>query len=185
MKKKLLTILVIASVICANAQSDLTFKPFKVDLAIGYALPAGSAGEGASGRKGGIVSSVEPKYALSDYLTLGLRMETAITLKGNTESGNLKASGSYLATADYYFTTNTIRPFAGIGAGYFRNASADLNSSDVASSSKLGFAPRVGFETGHFRTAVEYNFAGKTEGISNNYLALKIGFFLGGGRYDY
>ncbi len=45
----------------------------------------------------------------------------------------------------------------------------------------FAFAPRVGFEYGHFRTAIEYNAVGKTGAINNNYLGIKLGFFIGGG----
>jgi len=54
---------------------------------------------------------------------------------------------------------------------------------------------RTGFEISHFRFAIEYNIVGKTNqsGVdgggnkytvtsNNNYMAVKIGFFLGGGR---
>ena len=95
-----------------------------------------------------------------------------------------KGSGSYLATADYYFNTNRFRPFVGAGVGVYRNASMDINSdSDTPeTSTQFGFAPRAGFELGHFRTAIEYNVAGKSGEISNNYLGIKLGFFFGGGR---
>lgn len=177
MRKLLITVLMTGAVVVATAQSDLTFRPFKFDIAVGYAIPGGSASKSGSASKGGVLLAFEPKYAISDNITFGLRVETAITLSGNENTDKVKGSGSYLATADYYLNTNTVRPFAGLGIGYFRNASVDINSEEVQSSSKLGFTPRVGIETGHFRTAVEYNFAGKTAGITNNYLGLKVGFF--------
>ncbi|MDB5193916.1 MAG: hypothetical protein JWQ96_3479 [Segetibacter sp.] len=179
--------LAICAVVCATAQ-ETTFKPFKVDLAFGYATPMG----GGEGAKGGAILAVEPKYALNDNITLGLRMELAVLVRlerdaaGNyTEEGDVKASSSYLATADYYFNTNSFRPFIGAGVGVFGNASTDLSSTsgEPATSTQFGFAPRAGFEAGHFRTALESNFAGKSGGLSNNYLGIKLGFFFGGGRY--
>ena len=136
--------------------------------------------------------AIEPKYALNDNLTLGLRMEGAATVQGTVvngemNQGDVKVSSSYLATADYFFSTNRFRPFAGAGAGIFSNASANLDaqtSKDVQKGSRFGFAPRAGFEIGHFRTAVEYNVAGKTGTANHNYIGIKIGFFLGGGRYE-
>jgi len=187
MRKFFMTALAIGAVAFANAQTEQTFKPFKVDLAMGYAIPEGS------GTKGGVLFAVEPKYALNDNLTVGLRMELAVTAQGTVTNGEMnegsvKGSGSYLATADYYFNTNHFRPFVGAGAGIYTNASADLGeqttSEDVQKGSKLGFAPRAGFEFGHFRTAVEYNVAGKTGTLNHNYIGIKLGFFLGGGRYE-
>lgn len=182
-----MTALAIGAVIFTNAQTEQTFKPFKVDIALGYAIPSGS------GSKAGGLLAIEPKYALNDNLTLGLRMEMAATAQGTTvnnefKEGNVKASGSYLATADYYFNTNRFRPFVGAGAGIYTNASADLGeattSADVQKANKFGFAPRAGFEFGHFRTAVEYNVAGKSGSLNHNYLGIKLGFFIGGGRYE-
>lgn len=186
MRKFLLTTLAVGTVIFTNAQTEQTFKPFKVDLAFGYPFPAGK------GSKGGALFAIEPKYALNDKVTLGLRMEAALTAQGTVSSelinADVKASGSYLATADYYFSENSFRPFFGVGAGIFTNASANANSetqttSEVKSGSKFGFTPRAGFELGHFRTAIEYNFAGKMGNVNHDYLGVKLGFFLGGGRY--
>ncbi len=183
MKKMLFCTLILGFTLITNAQERL-FKPFKADLAVGYAMPSGS------GTKAGVLFAVEPKYGINDNLSLGLRMEVAVTARatvdqnGETMTGDVKASGSYLATADYYFNTNKFRPFAGAGAGIYRVATASLESEEgeVVTGTKFGFAPRVGFEYGHFRTAVEYNVAGKTGPVNNNYLGIKLGFFIGGGR---
>lgn len=182
-----MTALLIGAVVFVNAQAEQkTFKPFKVDIAVGYALPSGS------GSKAGALFAVEPKYALNDNLTVGLRMEAALTAQGQIvngvmDQGDVKASSSYLATADYFFNTNRLRPFVGAGAGIYSNASANIDptiSDNVKAGSRFGFAPRAGFEIGHFRTAVEYNVAGKTGTVNHNYLGIKLGFFIGGGRYN-
>ncbi len=185
--KKLMSVVALAALcVFAQAQSAV-FKPFKVDVAGGYAVPSGK------GAKAGFVFALEPKYALNDHFTVGLRMEAAATARayvdnsGNLKSADVKASGSYLATGDYYFNTNKFRPFAGAGAGLFHLAAASINENGaeefpVASSFRFGFMPRVGFEFGHFRAAVEYNAVGKVDKIKNNYLGIKAGFFIGGGR---
>lgn len=176
----------------ANAQSE-TFKPFKVDVALGYAMPSGS------GSKSGVLFAVEPKYSISDQITLGLRMEWALTAysyeaDGQSYAGDIKATGSYLATADYMFNTNKVRPFAGLGVGIYSvagvSSTIEFEGAEttegpevtVGGGTKFGFAPRVGLEAGHFRVAAEYNFAGKEDNINYNYLGIKVGFFFGGGR---
>jgi len=187
-----LLLLVSFSAFKAKAQSE-TFKAFKTDLAIGYAVPAGS------GSKGGVLFAVEPKYSISDQITLGLRLEWALTAyafeaEGESFTGDIKATGSYLATADYMFNTNRVRPFVGLGVGIYSvagvSSSFELEGEGVSESSeiavgggtKFGFAPRVGLEAGHFRLAAEYNFAGKDDNIKYSYLGLKVGFFFGGGK---
>ncbi len=188
MKKFLIGFAFLAlSFLARTQESGQTFKPFKADIAFGYAIPGGS------GSKGGIIFALEPKYAISDLISLGLRLESAIMARayrdanGSYVVGDLKASSSYLATADYYFTTQDFRPFVGAGLGLYRLASiSDLNSSSgstiIEAGNKFGFMPRVGFEFRHFRMAVEYNVPGKTGTVNNNYLGIKIGFFVGGGR---
>ncbi|ANE49343.1 outer membrane beta-barrel protein [Flavisolibacter tropicus] len=184
MKKVFLIGAFMAGAFFSNAQ---TFKPFKVDLAAGYAVPSGK------GSKGGVVLAIEPKYAINDNISLGLRMEAAITARGYVASngqevsGDVKASASYLATGDYYFNTNKFRPFAGLGVGIYSLASASVDMIDeeataLDAGTKFGAAPRAGFEFGHFRTALEYNIVGKSGDINNNYFSVKLGFFIGGGR---
>lgn len=185
MKKLMFSILSLTIVVFGYSQST-AFKPFKVDFAMGYAVPGGS------GAKAGVLFAVEPKYALNDNIAVGLRLEGAIVARatqdasGNYVSGDVKAASSYLATGDYYFNTNHFRPFVGAGLGIFSTAAASVDTNgDVkegASAAKFGGAPRVGFEFGHFRMAVEYNVVGKTNSINNNYLGIKLGFFAGGGR---
>lgn len=169
-----------------KAQST-NYKSFKVDVAFGYAIPSGS------GSTSGVLFAVEPKYAINNDITVGLRMEGALTANaiesnGFSLAGKINVTSSYLLTADYFFNETGFRPFAGVGAGLYSLAGVEFDDSSLNSSlgvngsTKFGFAPRVGFETGHFRTGIEYNFAGKSAGVNYNYLAVKVGFFLGGGK---
>ena len=192
MKKIAISILFLCVVVIVNAQ---TFKPFKVDISTGYAIPSGK------GAKGGVLFVVEPKYAVIPNLSVGLRMEAAVMARGSSLNNNdevevdVKASASYLATADYYFTENTVRPFAGAGVGIFSLASASSDANNVgvsAAKSKFGGVLRAGAEFGHFRLGLEYNLVGNTDlkdannatiGTSkNSYIGIKIGAVIGGGR---
>jgi outer membrane protein W len=200
--KKILTVGIILFSM-TNLVKAQTFEPFKVDIAAGAAIPSGT------GSKGGVLFAVEPKYAVMDQISVGLRLEAAITARGavasdgSSASGKVAASSSYVATGDYYFNNNTFRPFAGIGAGIYSLASADFDTNDqggdvsgIASATKFGGLIRAGFELKHFRLGVEYNligssketvtdFQGNTLGTittKNSYLGIKLGFFLGGAR---
>jgi hypothetical protein len=174
------------------------FKPFKVDVSGGYALPIGG-----SGSKGGALFVVEPKYAVIPQLSVGLRLEAAITVAGvdvstgtYNSTASAKAAASYLLTGDYYFTNEDLRPFAGAGVGLFNTAGVSISSSNpnAATGSKFGGMVRAGVEYKHFRFGVEYNLVGKTtvppssssanDGytIQNAYVGIKIGFCIGGGR---
>ena len=194
MKKLFFAIVVLIVALSVNAQD---YKPFKVDLAVGYAIPGGK------GAKGGVLFALEPKYAVMDKLVVGLRMEAAVVARGyagtNVEDEmevDVKASGSYLATADYFYSGNhKFRAFSGIGTGIYTIAGASVSSGSetvaVGSDSKFGGLVRSGIEAGHFRFAVEYNLVPKTKldtGTSekieskNGYIGIKIGATIGGGK---
>jgi hypothetical protein len=203
MKRTLLTFLLLCGILMAHAQSDdRVFKPFKLDVSLGAAIPQGSGAQG-----GGLVA-VEPKYALADQLWVGLRVEVAVMVRdfteydayGNSSNTKVSASGSYLLTGDFYFTTSDFRPFIGAGAGLFSLASESVDDNygtdnTVASAYKFGGMVRAGFEAHRFRLGVEYNLVGNTvlqsydyngnpisTPFKNSYLGIKAGFVFGGRR---
>jgi outer membrane protein with beta-barrel domain len=197
MKKIVLSLFLLATVAIANAQNE--FKPFKVDVSLGYAIPGGE------GAKGGVLFVVEPKYAVIPSVSVGLRLETAIMARGRTDASgsntevDVKAAGSYLVTGDYYFTSSTVRPFAGAGLGIYSLASASTedNGASVSAGSKFGEMIRAGVELSHFRVGVEYNIVPKTtmeyinsngvkttSSMKNGYIGIKVGFCIGGGKVN-
>lgn len=194
MKKLFFAVAILIVSLSLNAQE---YKPFKVDVALGYAIPGGK------GAKGGVLFAIEPKYAVIDQLTVGLRMEAAVVARGyagtNVEEEmevDVKASGSYILTGDYYYTAKRgFRPFSGVGAGIFSIAAASVSTGSetvaAGAGSKFGGLVRSGFEAGHFRFAVEYNLVPKTKMTTetnetieskNSYIGIKIGATIGGGR---
>ena len=176
------------------------FKPFKVNLSLGYAKPAGS------GASGGALFSLEPKYGLSDNLDLGLRFELAAmaqSISVNNQNGDVsvKGMGSYLLTGTYYLSKKNFRPYVGLGAGLYTIAGTtvtvvdgqvddDFEDYQVEASRKFGVMARVGFKAGHFNLGVEYNIVpnsksdifGQSINSKNAYLGVKLGFDIGGGR---
>nr|WP_321406470.1 hypothetical protein [uncultured Carboxylicivirga sp.] len=169
----------------ASAQSE-NYKAFKVDVGALYGLPS-------DGFTAGIGFYLEPKYNITDNIALGFKMEWAVL--GVDEQDGLSASisalGTYQVTGDYYFTTNKVRPFVGLGTGIYSMGSVDYTY-DVMSEagtltadygSKFGFAPRAGLLLGHFRVGLEYNIiTGLADLDSRNYMSLKLGFEIGGGK---
>jgi outer membrane protein X len=198
MKKITFSILLLTAFVIAKAQDQPVFKPFKVDVSTGYAIPGGS------GAKGGVLFVIEPKYAVIPNVSVGIRWELAVMARGtvdqngNASSVDVKAAGSYLVTGDYYFTQNTVRPFAGAGLGIYSLAAASAGNTSVSGSagSKFGEMVRAGVELSHFRVGLEYNIipSTKVESVNtttnaktvyttkNGYLGIKVGFTIGGGR---
>lgn len=189
MKKTILLSFLAFSFVFSYAQekketNTRIFKKFKTDVSLGYAVQQGSGK--TSGTKGGALFAIEPKYAVLDELSIGIRMEAAVTANidqtGNSSS-SAKANLSYLLTGDYYFSNKKFRPFGGAGAGFFTTASVNdksiINSpQDIPQTTKFGFMARTGFEYGHLRMGVEYNFVPDNSG----YLGIKLGACIGGGR---
>jgi outer membrane protein X len=174
--KMLLTCFALVTAFAASAQN---FKKFRVGIGVGYAKPSGS------GARGGGIVYLEPSYRLSDAISLGLRVESAIIARGlsgssvDMENFDLSAQSSYTLNMQYYLGTHNFRPFFGVGLGIHnlsamktdvivvdgidftgqgqvQTHTASVNLSDAQS--KLGFYPRLGFDLGHLTFSVDYNF---------------------------
>lgn len=183
-------------VMAAMSTNAQDFKKFKVGIGLGYAVPSkGSAG---------VLLYLEPMYRIQDNIAVGLRIETA-ALAGETPAGvttslSVSAVGSYTLSGQYYFGAGTFRPFVGAGIGVFTvaAATADIAGSSVqlsASSSSIGFYPRVGFDLGHFNVSLDYNIVpeqssditiagiGLVKSTQNfSYIGIRVGASIGGGK---
>ncbi len=184
MTQKLILTILMLCVFSVKTQAQNMYKPFKVDLGFLVGFPA----DELFNYGGGIY--IEPKYNVHDNIAVGLRLEAAALATVDLENaeGEVAAVSSYLLTGDYYLGTNTLRPFVGVGGGMYsiRNASADANTTDFDLSAKnnFGFAPRLGLLLGHFRMALAYNVIMDAEENmpSFNYMSIKVGFEIGGGK---
>ena len=184
----MLIVYLLASVGVVRAQSP-TYKPFRVDVSAGLNVPTKD--------KVGNTISIEPKYALSDRLALGLRFESSTVLRdgptGQLTDGRFVRS--YAASGDYYLNADRYRFFAGLVTGIYQRGTAMLSDKGIEAtldsfpdiryeSVRFGLAPRVGFELSHLRVSAEYNFITARQTDNINYLALKAGVIIGGGKSD-
>ncbi len=182
--KKLLIVFILG-VIAYSPIKAQEFKPFKFELGVLYGIPTDDA------FKGGVGFYLHPSYYLNDQLNVGLKAEWAV-IGAADEMGtsvSISAIGSYLATANYYFSTSKVRPYAGLGVGLYSlgSVSSDLgagNSIDVDYGTKFGVAPKVGLDLGHFTLNVAYNmiFGVDSDLAGKNYMSVGIGAFFGGGK---
>ena len=172
-----------------SVHAQVEYKPFRVDIGLGYAFASGG---------GGVLFNVEPKYAVIPQLSVGLKMEADIIVRdiaykenGIESTASAAAQGivSYLATADYHLMQAGFRPFVGAGLGIYNIAAASVKASTAGSEEKVGASTnfggllRAGFDVGHFRLALAYNFAGKDAADSNTgFLSLSVGAYIGGGK---
>ncbi|WP_224999850.1 hypothetical protein [Cesiribacter sp. SM1] len=194
MKKLLLSVLGLFLFIGASYAQE--YKPFKIGLGLGYAIPGG---EGAGG---GILIYGEPMYRINDAIAVGLRVEGAIVVRGYSETNvddyslDAAAIGSYTLSGQYYFSNATFRPLVGAGFGIYSLAAVSVENGDdtgAGESTTFGFYPRVGFDAGHFNFMIEYNIVpntkiesttlgGESVTVKNSYLSIKAGASILGGR---
>ncbi|MBY0244308.1 MAG: hypothetical protein K2Q03_02515 [Sphingobacteriaceae bacterium] len=135
-------------------------------ISLGYAIPSGT------GSNGGIYIGTEPTYLIKDNISIGFKIETALTSKkvfnsnGALTDAKIAAVGSYLLTGDYYLSTQSNkRFFAGAGLGLANAASvggsasiANLNTTiSIASASGFGGLLRVGADIRNVRFSMAYN----------------------------
>ena len=191
--KRILTVAVLVALTAFAAEAQ-EFKKFRVGLGTGYAM---ASGEGA---KAGVLLYLEPAYRVQDQILVGLRWEAAAVVRGydatvETGSASASLSGSTALFGQYYFNNNNVRPFVGLGFGTNKIATAAASFDGEAfagiSESKFGFFPRVGIDAGHFTLSLDYNIIGAstltgTAGTElktkNNYIGIRLGGFIGGGR---
>ncbi len=179
----LFSLLLMQAASAQETESYRVFKKFKVDVSLGYAIPAHSMG---SGKKGGLLFVIEPKYNVTDQVAVGLRMEGAAMARiaDEGDKGDIKLNYSYLATGDYYFSNKRFRPFAGLGAGIYTagnitvDENTDADNLNIPRESRFGVLTRIGFEYGHLRMGAEYNILSDKAG----YFGFKIGVVIGGGK---
>jgi hypothetical protein len=176
--KILLTCFALACVLSASAQN---FKKFRVGVGLGYAKPSGS------GSQGGVLAYIEPSYRLSDAISIGLRLESAIVARGlsgsdvDIESFNLSGLSSYTVNMQYYLSAKNFRPFVGLGFGLYglsaMKTDVAFEGVDVTgqtatytesvtlgeAQTKFGLYPRIGFDVGHFTLSFDYNLIAKSK----------------------
>jgi len=187
MKKVLFVALAIA-LFSASSVMGQSYRPFKVGVGFLYAVPTG---EGAGG---GIGFYLEPKYNLNDKFDLGFLMEDALLVqKLEGYSSDVSGVASYSLTGDYMLGSGKVRPFIGTGIGIYSLGSVSATTVDdgmggtvtlpgASLGTKFGFSPRVGINLSHFQIELQYHvITGQVDGISKNYLGIKMGLEFGGG----
>ena len=152
----------------------------------------------------GAAASFEVSYRIKDNILVGYRGESAAT------PSNSNTISSRSLNSQYYFAGyRSFRPFVGIGAGVFRpgnSMSGGCGGPNMDHTwnveTKFGVYPRIGFDLRHLSITLDWNIAGSSKStmgnglspsehgydpphtvyLKNNYLSLKIGFFIGGGK---
>jgi hypothetical protein len=171
------------------ALSQQLLKPFRVALGIGYA-------NGGGYTSAGIFGTIEPGYRITDRILAGARFELAGIARGDVDRLNVNFDilriFSYGANLSYYFEGDIVRPLIGAGVSAYDLEGTEYRvdfqgpAQSTGDDTKFGFYPRIGVELGHLTFIIDYNFVARTKidaaEFKNNYLAIRLGFFVGGGK---
>ena len=197
-KKKLVSIIILLGVFNLNAQetSNITIR-----IAPGALFDTDS-------KNLGISLDVEPKIKVSENAVIGLKFGLILNSQKfeisedspfSIDEEKDNAVISFVPTYDYYLNSNHIRPFFGIGIGYYlvsqialANPSQGISDGEV--NNQIGGLLRTGVELGKIRFELAYNLIPKADivipnnqvigTVDNSYLGLSIGFTIGGKRYE-
>lgn len=186
MRKFALLVLFFFSVYGVEAQ---VYKKFRVGAGAGFASGSGYTSAGGFG-------TIEPAWRFSDRLMGGLRVEWAGIARSDIEnfSANVDVARifSFGPNLTWYFAGDIVRTFASVGVASYNLLSVQYRLSSggpihaTGQKTEIGFYPRVGLELGHFVFSIDYNIIPKTRTpeteFRNSYLAIRLGFFFGGGR---
>ncbi|WP_430410394.1 hypothetical protein [Kordia sp.] len=192
LKKKLLLITLLFGFYNLNAQVKFRIEP-------GFLLKTESENLG-------LMFNIEPNIEISNNCVIGLRFGLALNpqkIENNDSSQffiddeNDNAVLSFMPTFDYYLNENHIRPYLGLGLGYYLFSSEEIaiSSGDVTEgnvNNQLGLLLRGGFEWRKTKIGLEYNFIPKADikiqnnqtigTVNNSYFGISIGFLIGGGK---
>lgn len=138
---------------CLIAQS--VFSQFHVEVGATGSLPQGDFGKAYTPGLGGYV---EPKYALSDQVDLGLNVQmNGFGAKKNNSLPNATLL-SVLPAAYYRFGGENVIPVVGLGLGMYRFSSDEASGLDSGlNSTEFGFAPKVGAHIGRISVGAAYH----------------------------
>jgi outer membrane protein X len=183
----------------ARAQAE-DYEPFRFD--------SGLTGTYVSSNgRGGFGAVMEPKVLIHDQVAIGARFEAAVMFGGNIgAAGDVKmdmgAAANILAKGEYLVSTSAVRPFVGLGLGFYSIGSQSISTGSMSAAIDqkggryFGIAPQLGIDLGRVRLAATYNAilradievhqvvggAQQTASFSQNYLTFEMSFRFGGDR---
>lgn len=187
------------------AVSAQNTKPFKVNVAAGYAASADYSNSNAI-KKAGFMYSIEPQYRIINNLDIGLRFEQAFIQRPEyidevtVFQTNTKSILSGVVTATYAIKlSGTLQPYVGLGAGMYHTGSSEqrnllfgiTTTYPLPVTNVIGGMARVGVKKGRGNLELGYNLVSDTRvtvsatnrslAAKNSYFSAKIGFTIGGG----
>lgn len=146
-------------------QKDESFRRFRLDISVGNTHPL------LNSIQKGHVFSIEPKYLINNRWQIGCRWEHAHI--GPYQGFSYLSS--IAVTADWFVSTNQLRPFFGVGLGSYKTSDIKEGPSTWHWYTPAGVLYRTGVEWWHLKASIEANILNKQSGFVFDYLGLKAG----------
>lgn len=192
MRVRLIVFLLLSNIAALSQQ----FKKIRLGIGMGYVVTLPTYF--SSQNEFSFVGSLEPSYRIDDQISIGIRLEAI----GQIIGGGMNIA-SYSTNFQYNLSNSNspLRPFLGLGIGYFKpryvtDGFYGYNSRQEETS--LGFYPRIGFDWRHLTVMFDANFVtnssaiiippainaapGTLNQLNATYFAFKIGLTIGGGK---
>jgi hypothetical protein len=185
-------------ILIASSSYAQQFKKLRVGIGLGSGYGWQSYN---FSRSKALLMYLEPSYRIRENMAIGLRLEVGsenALLFGSSSGYGGTRIASYGVNGQYYFTNGRIRPFAGLGVGFYHpglTGSSPSGNSSQNEQTKFGFYPRIGLDLSHFSFTMDYNIVSPSQAtihdgptntttqsqLGNGYFSVKIGFGIGGG----
>jgi hypothetical protein len=137
----------------------------------------------------GFIAYFEPSFRITDKISVGYRSEGGVFFFSGFETYQMASKGGVI---QYYFEVEDVRIFIGLGLASYKCSPSNYSRADDPT---FGFFPRIGYDAGHLTLCIDYNLINdfkvstyaphsfsSTEMSNRNYLSIKIGMTIGGGR---
>ncbi|MEM7084843.1 MAG: hypothetical protein AAF489_01595 [Bacteroidota bacterium] len=151
----------------------------------------------------GLMLNAEPHFKISERSSIGLRFGVALNSHKFEQNKNAQfiidrnsdgAVVSFVPSYDYYFTKDKVKPYLGLGLGYYlisyvaiANPTKEVSEGSV--NNQIGMLLRGGFDLGKTRFGIEYNFIPKADieipndqpigVVKSSYFGLSVGLNFG------
>jgi hypothetical protein len=133
----------------------------------------------------GLGGVVEPKWNITDWLSVGLRVDGSVLFGGRfvpqgSVSVALGASVAKLVKAELLLGNTGVRPFVGLGAGAYTLLSQSVSAGNSGAGVSqavgefFGVAPQLGLDFGGARLGVTYNHMLRADIVIEQNIALGI-----------
>ena len=182
--------IVIILLLASSSLAAQDYRKLKIGVGMGYGVSASSFSDKY---KYSTAVYLEPAYRIDDRICIGLRLE-------NIGWSGLNVT-SYTINSQFYLSPRGVRPFLGIGIGYFNSRyNTDLLYGNYSGQEEtsLGFYPRIGFDWHHLSISLDANIVTNFSGnvfppalpakaqtstnLDASYFAVKVGLTIGGGK---